>query len=255
MPDISIDDATFAYLEGLAERVGSSVSDLVRQATFPSPPADSILAVDVTPETLSVFQREQLAVQHELFGYLYTTLPEVAGDRDVLEDSYDEHTQLAEILRNGWTAQYDRVFAKVKPELPVHVCAFVKNVLSMFGDIAHAIDALPADEYETLGQSRVAALRFRGFGWRNERRLADYAEHLIVDDMHHAVVRRFAGVVDDELTGQFPWAGEAEHAEEYFRMLATFDRLTDGHGVDEDEPLTLAQLTAIADASAAPSAS
>ncbi|WJY00382.1 YfbU family protein [Curtobacterium sp. 458] len=255
MPEISIDDETFAYLEGLAERTGLTVSDLVRFATFPAPASDSILAVDVTPETLTVFQREQLAVQHDLFGYLYLTLPEVDGDRDVLEDTYDQHVQLAEILRNGWTAQYDRVFAKVKPELPVHVCAFVKNTLSMFGDITLALDALPAEDYETLGRHRVATLQFRGFGWRTERRLADYAKHLIVDDQHHAVVRRFAGVVDDDVTGEFPWAGETERAEEYFRMLATFDRLTDGHGVYEDAPLTLSQLTAIADASASPSTS
>jgi hypothetical protein len=32
-------------------------------------------------------------------------------------------------------------------------------------------------------------------------------------------------------------------------MLATFDRLTEGHGVDEDDPLTPSQLMTIADAS------
>lgn len=191
-------------------------------------------------------------MQHDLFGYIYTTLPEVDGDRDILENVFAEHEQLVEILRNGWTAQYDRVFAKLKPELPVHACGFVKKVLSMFGDVADALDSSSAEDHEALGQARVALLQYRGFGWREERRLADYARHLIVDDKHHAVVRRFAGVVDDDLTDQFPWAGDASHAEEYFRMLATFDRLTKGHGVDEDDPLTLSQLTEIADASAPP---
>lgn len=37
-------------------------------------------------------------------------------------------------------------------------------------------------------------------------------------------------------------------------MRATFDRLTDGRGVDEDDPLTLSQLKGIADASASPTA-
>lgn len=97
----------------------------------------------------------------------------------------------------------------------------------MFGDIAHAIDTSNAEDYETLGQARVEALQFRGFGWREERQLADFAQHLITDDKRHAVVRRFAGVVD-ERTNEFSWAGDVSRAEEHFRMLAAFDRLADG---------------------------
>jgi len=37
-------------------------------------------------------------------------------------------------------------------------------------------------------------------------------------------------------------------------MRAAFDRFTDGLGVDEDDPLTLFQLKAIADATASPAA-
>ncbi len=149
------------------------------------------------PPTLSTFQRQQLALQHELAALQYdalaaagvTSVPvgadDAAEDGDLVVDRQwpvdpvqeaSEHRWRARALRLGWVVEYQREFVAIEPELPRSETSFVIDVLEMFFWLHSSVTRLPEDQ-----AGRFTRLLFPGFDHNSAResRLAEYARWVL----------------------------------------------------------------------------
>src|SRR6476620_4329932 len=95
--NIRIDDESRDHFDSLARAKGLSTSDLLRDLIWQALGREEDRPQhDVTPQSLSAFQRRQLAMQHEILANLITE-PE-------WEAAY--HRQMVEVLNAGYAAEY-----------------------------------------------------------------------------------------------------------------------------------------------------
>jgi uncharacterized protein len=168
---LRIDDQTRDELEQLARGRDSTVSDVLRRAI------DELLGRETdapsarTPRSLNVVQRHSLALLHEILSHL-----------DPDEDSKSSHKQKMQVLRAGFTTEYDNEFLGVDAELPAAECVLVMDLLDMFTVLEAALARLDEADLSALGDE-THLLEFIGFDFNNTRelRLAVFARYLIED--------------------------------------------------------------------------
>src|SRR5262249_32668856 len=118
---IRIDDTTREDLEAIARTRRVTVSDLLRDQI------DTLLGRHVpmrddAPRALSFQERQVLALQNELLALIR------ADDED--ESRY--HQRMAEVLREGYAGEYDRVFGGMQQEMSRSECSLLWDILDMF---------------------------------------------------------------------------------------------------------------------------
>lgn len=138
---------------------------------------------NMTPTSLSVVERRQLAMQHEILALLS------AGD----EFAPDYHRRMIKILNEGFTSEYYKTFQMVQPEMTERECTLVHEILEMFTTVERSVAELSKDEQDSLGDHADSALQFRGFDFNNshEVRVASYARHLTQGDGWTEMAERF----------------------------------------------------------------
>lgn len=170
---VRVADDFYNELVGVARARGVSLSDLARAQlealTTVAKPPESGWESDA-PATLSVVERQQLALLHRILA---------AGRTDDTEG----HLARAEVLERGYVIEYPNEFQAIEPELSTREAEFVMDVLDMFERLEDSYNELTDAEREHLGQHGQYAVRFRGFdaNHRRESRLLGYARHLIED--------------------------------------------------------------------------
>lgn len=88
------------------------------------------------PTSLSPFERQTLALQHQILAYL-----------DANEADY--HKRMAEVLTEGFTAEYSNVFSPYS-ELPYDDCRLLYDILDMFRVMKASIGELGETERDAL---------------------------------------------------------------------------------------------------------
>jgi uncharacterized protein YfbU (UPF0304 family) len=186
---IRLDDRTHEELNAVARARGVSLSELTRGTLA------ALLGNDAgnleqagqapVPTSLTTVERAQLSLMHRI-------LAQQALDRGA-DGERDDHVRFAEILEQGYTADYDEVFTMIETEVSRQETNFVMDVLDMFEALERSYDALSSEDKATLGETAAVTLRFRGFdaNSRREGRLLTYARRLIADDKWRALADRF----------------------------------------------------------------
>jgi uncharacterized protein len=239
---IRLDDDTREELEEIAHTRGVNLSDLLRNQI------DALLGRGVpirddVPHTLSFPQRETLAQQHEILALLYAN------------DEYESrhHRTIAEVLREGYAAEYDTVFGAVQAEMPRSECKLAWDILDMFRMLGASIDQLSADDRAALGGDNEARLRFAGLDLNDSRegRLLGYVRYLVDTDRWTEIKPRLAEISDNGNS-------HSPYLATYERMLAVYLPIHEdsargkrGHSIDA-WLLTLDELKQIAGAWAWP---
>lgn len=129
---------------------------------------------DLSPGSLSVVERQTLALLHRILGRV---LPEDSNDTDG-----DREYQLdrAKVLERGFTKEYSTEFIGVESELSGQNCDFVMDVLDMFRITSVSLIELKQDGVE-IDSSLERSLQFAGFDHNDslEGQMSDYARFLI----------------------------------------------------------------------------
>lgn len=242
---IRVDDDTRDELEEIAGTRGVTLSGLLRDQI------DALLGRDVPmrddlPHTLSFQQRQLLARQNEILALLHAA--------DEYESQY--HRTIAEVLREGYAGEYDRVFGGMQPEMSRSECKLVWDVLDMFRVLGASIDRLSADDRAALGDDNAHRLRFGGLDLNDSRecRMLSYVRHLVDTDRWTEIKPQLAEIGDNGNS-------HSRRLPSYERMLAVYmpidkdiTRGKRGHSIDA-WLLTVDELKSIADAWAWPARS
>lgn len=183
--NIRIDDDSRDLLDALARARELSISDLVRQLVRQAIGRDeprSHEGSNITPSTLSAVERRRLVLQHEILAHLTD---------DTGEGHH--HRQMIEVLNNGLTNEYYRMFQMIEPELTLREGSLLVDILQMFTMLELSLSTLTSDELASLGDDAERRLTFRGFDGndRQESRLSTYAEFLIRDGRWGGLADRF----------------------------------------------------------------
>ena len=176
MPTITLrnDDVVKNDLEALARGRGQSVSDLLRFAI------NAVLMRDddndrvtLTPASLTLVERQQLALLHRILARVIGEDNDVDGDRDY-------QLERACVLEAGFVGEYEDEFAGIRPELTAKDCGFLLAVLDMFRLVTFSIEHLHTTG-EDLDERLVDRLRFRRFDLNDAREghLLAYARYLV----------------------------------------------------------------------------
>ena len=220
---IRLDDSTREELEGIADTRGLTLSDLLRDQI------DALLGRHVpirddVPHALSFQQRQVLAQQHEILALLHT------------DDKYESrhHHTMAEVLREGYAGEYDRVFSAMPPEMSRSECKLLWDILNMFRVLGASVDRLSADDRAALGDDNEPRLRFGGFDLNDSRegRLLGYVHHLVDTDRWTEIKPRLAEIGDNGNS-------HSPRLPTYERMLAVYKPIFEdgarserGHSID-----------------------
>lgn len=202
--NIRIDDHSRDQFDALARAKGVSTSDLLRDLISQALGREEERPrADTTPQSLSAFQRRQLALQHEILANLIKE-PE-------WEAEY--HRQMVEVLNAGYTSEYDKTFQMIHPEMTPRESTLVYDILEMFTTIERSVSRLDDEERGSLGEHADYALKFRGFDFNNsqESKLASFAHHVIKDGRWTNLVDRFSD--------------ENERGNSHMPMLASYQRM------------------------------
>ena len=210
---VRLDDDARDALEELARSHGVNLSVLLREQV------DLLLGkgvpmrrVDV-PRSLSMADRCILALHHEALAILK------AGS----EYDSEYHTNMATVLRAGYTAEYEDVFAGIEAELTRSECRLVWDILDMFRIIGAAIGELSESERVELGEDEVRRLRFMGFDLNDtlEGRMLFYVRYLVNSDRWTEMAERLDEIGD---------RGNAHHRclPRYEAMLAAYRPIFEG---------------------------
>jgi hypothetical protein len=219
-----VDDKTRDALEQLADARGTNVSELVRTEIDRLIGKDVLAARD-TPRSMGVVQRQTLALLHEILAL---------GSSDDWEANH--HRRRVEALREGFTAEYDREFTAMEPELAPSECRLVFDILDMFRVLEASVARLGPDDLAGLGDDVGDRLGFQGFDLNDQResRLLSYVTYLVNTDRWTELKDRLG---DDRDGGN-------SHMPElaiYERMLGTFRPIWEaklaGRGGDPDSHL------------------
>lgn len=118
------------------------------------------------PTSLSPFERQMLALQHQILSYLN-------------EGEADYHCRMQEVLTQGFTAEYGDVFSPYS-ELPYDDCRLLYDVLDMFRVMKASIGELDEPERDALLADHKYALSFQGFDGNDARegKMASYVDYL-----------------------------------------------------------------------------
>jgi hypothetical protein len=208
--NIRIDDQSRDMLDALARARGLNTSDLVRELIRRELgfDRDDRIGGEMAPRSLSVIERRQLGLLHQILEVLTRDEGETA---DGWAAQY--HHQMVEILDSGYVADYYKPFEPVRPELTDRECTLVHDILEMFMWLERSAAELTDAERSTLGDSARYGLVFRGFDFNDsvESRLAGYAHYLIKDDRYRPLADRF----DDR----------HERGNSHAPLLATYQRM------------------------------
>lgn len=234
---IRLDDDTREELEEIARARDVTLSVLLRDQI------DALLGRQVpmredVPHTLSFEGRHVLAQQHEILALLKPD-----------EDESRYHLTMAEVLREGYTGEYDGVFGGILAEMSRSECKLVWDILDMFRMLGASIDRLSVSDRAALGDDSEARLRFGGFDLNDSReiRMLTYVRHLVKTDRWTEVRPRLAEIGDNgnSHTRRLP---------HYERMLAVYMPIDEqiskgkrGHSMDASL-LTVDELKQIAKA-------
>lgn len=205
-------------LEELARTSGVTLSELLRNQI------DTLLGRDVqmrkrsdVPHSLSMQQRRILAQQHEILALLH------ADSEDVTQ----HHSDMAEVLHEGYAGEYDSVFAAVQPELSRTDCSLVWDILDMFRVLGTSLELISETDRESLGSDAEHRLRFAGFDLNDsmEGQLLSYVRYLIRTDRWTEAKESLRAVGDN---------GNSHHQRlpNYERMLAEFEPIMDARKAD-----------------------
>jgi len=198
---LRLDDETRDELEQVAQGRGLTLSALLRSAV------DELLGRDVerpradTPRTLSLLNRQMLALQHEILAAVSTE-----------EYLREYHQKRMVVLQDGWTGEYHSEFLAISPELPAADCTMVMDLLDMFTVFQVALKKLDGQAKADLGD-QARWLEFAGLDSNDavESRLASYAEFLIKRGKWESLAHHF----DDEHEG----------GNSHMRLLGRYRRL------------------------------
>ena len=155
---------------------------------------------------LSDYERLSLSLQHDILAAT------VDADGDA-----EYHRQVSEILREGYTREYDDVFRVLDDELGTEECELVADILDMFRHVGHSVDSLDGDADLLIGQHASSWLRFGGFDAndRLEGRMLGYARYLVSHGQWDDLAEYFDGHHDRGNS-------HAPHLDGYRRMLVKF---------------------------------
>jgi uncharacterized protein YfbU (UPF0304 family) len=122
------------------------------------------------PTSLSLFERQTLALQHQILSQL-----------DKGEADY--HRRMHEVLTQGFTAEYGKVFSPYS-ELPYDDCRLVYDILDMFRVMKASVAELDEAERDALLADHKYALFFQGFDGNDARegKMASYVDYLQATD-------------------------------------------------------------------------
>jgi uncharacterized protein YfbU (UPF0304 family) len=246
--NVRVDDHIRDRLKEMADAEGVTLSeyvrDLVLAAVVPVYEADAKHGDQPAPESLRTTDRQVLSLLHRI---LARVLPDDANDVDG-----DQAYQLerAQVLEEGFTAEYWVEVAGFRTELSKRDCDRVSDILQMFRIITYSLGDL--DKADTPVDAGLAsALQFMGFDHNDplESHMATYVEY-----------QMRGGDRWTELKPQVErHDGGNSHAlmlDTYSRMLAEYRRIMDGRNRGfgpRDYLLTLEELQQIADARVHPS--
>lgn len=176
---LRLDEGVKDQLEAVARGRGQTLSDLIRstldQLLSPTARAGQ-LPTAPAPASLTMVERQQLALLHRI-------LARVVGDDGDTDGDREYQLERAKVLESGFVQQYATEFSGIEPELSARDCEFVMDILDMFRRITFSIDKLEADGVE-LPEGISDQLAFSGFDLNDPRegKLLDYARHLVDED-------------------------------------------------------------------------
>ena len=201
---IRMDDEKRVALERLAEKRGSTVSDMLRVAI------DGLLARDV-PHSLDAVTRRSLALSHEILAHL-----------DPDPDAQRDHRRKIRVLSKGFTSEYPLEFYSIDTEFPPADGPLVMDILDMFAVLEAAVGRLDADAVAELGDG-ARLLKFGGFDYQQpqESQLAEFAEHLLDDERWTSLAHHFG---DRSGEPECP-NSHMPMLELYQRMLVAYDKI------------------------------
>lgn len=219
-----VDDEFRTQLEDLARAQGQSLSDLVRDTLenillrrTETPPH----ATDVSPRSLSAYERQMLALQHRILAHVMPPDHADAPTEDCARVEGDPAYQRerAQILEGGYVSEYRDVFISTEPELPASECNFVMDLLDMFRVITYSIERLRGAG-EEFDENLEYRLKFAGFDLhdRAEARLLDYVRHL-VDEDHWPEVLPLLGRDHDHGNSHAPTRARYERLLGEYRLI------------------------------------
>jgi uncharacterized protein YfbU (UPF0304 family) len=118
------------------------------------------------PTSLSPFERQTLALQHQILALLD-------------EDEADYHRRMQEVVTQGFTAEYEDLFTPYS-ELPRDDCLLVFDILDMFRVMKASIGELDGAERDALLADHKFALYFQGFDGNDARegKMASYVDYV-----------------------------------------------------------------------------
>lgn len=178
---LRLDDQVRDDLEQLARNQGVTLSELLRVTLMRLVGRDADTPPHVPP-SLEITQRHTFRLLHKLMA-------EVGP-----EDERDYHRRQAEVIEEGFTADYYSVFGGIVfPEMTKTDAELVYDLLDAFTVLESSLDKLDDDARAALGEGAEYALRFRGFDHNDsqELRLAGFAKHLIDDGRWSSMAHHF----------------------------------------------------------------
>lgn len=181
--NIRLDDDVRELFDSLARARGLSTSDLMRQLIGQAVGReDDRPGGEATPRSLSMIQRRQFALQHEILANL------VEDEHEV-----DHHRTMVEVLNSGYTTEYYKMFQMIESEMTARENTLVHDILEMFTRIERSLSKLTEDERASLGSRSTYALVFRGFDFNDaqEGKLASYAQYLVKNGRWSDLANRF----------------------------------------------------------------
>jgi uncharacterized protein YfbU (UPF0304 family) len=167
---LRLDDETRTEIEARARGRGETVSDLLRAAIDQFLGREGASMPNRAPRTLTLGERSVLAAQHEILS--------VTSEDD--EES-QRHLTIVEILMNGFSGEYETVFAGFDAEISPRECKLVWKLFEMFRVLSASVHRLDAEAKADIGDDAEYALSFQGFDVNDAREsgLARYARFVV----------------------------------------------------------------------------
>lgn len=207
--NVRLDDHTRDLFDALANARGMTASDLLRELINQALGRDGHDRPrdDTTPASLPAVERRMLGMLHEILALLTATEDDDGG----WEAQY--HRSMVEVLHDGYTAEYYKMFQMIQSEMTDRECSLVHDILQMFTEVERSVEELTDAERASLGEHSHHALKFHGFDFNSsqEARLAAYAHYLIKDDKYRSMAERFDA--------------KHEHGNSHMPTLAAYQRM------------------------------
>lgn len=157
------------------------------------------------------------------------------------DDQRTQHRQNAKILESGFTGEYHKVFAPLRPEIPYNRAVELFDILDMFRVLRSSYERLNEEERAAVDEREIS---FCGFDYSNseETALPGYVEYLFEDNRYKELEEPMMRFSDDG-NSHMPII------EVYRRMLRCFRQVWRPHLISAT-PLKLEEIKKVAAASA-----